>query len=283
MTGYAAVETHTELGTLKWEMRSVNHRFLELGIKLPEELRGIESACREQVQRQLARGKVEIGLRFRPTAGAAALRTDDELLQNLGDICSALQVRFPGLRPASVSDLLSWPGAIRAAETPAQDIQALALSGLAQLLADFDASRLREGEQLGAGIAERGRLLSALRAQAIALQPEIKLALGERLKTRLGDLALTVDSQRFEQELVLLLGKADVQEELDRLAVHLIELDRVLGLSEPVGRRLDFLIQELGREVNTFGAKSIDARTSQLAVDMKVALEQIREQVQNIE
>ncbi|HVI58668.1 MAG TPA: YicC/YloC family endoribonuclease [Luteimonas sp.] len=282
MTAFASGERSTEWGALGCELRAVNHRFLELGIRLPDELRLLEPVLRERVAARLSRGKVDLTLRLRAGEGGGTLQVNDALLQRLGALANDLDGRFPALR-TQFTDLLQFPGVLQSrAEDPAA-LQAQALELLDAVLGDFVAAREREGGKLVAAILERVDGIAALAAQVRALIPAIRAGQRAKLEARLADLGQAADPGRVEQELVLWLQKLDVDEELDRLDSHVAEVRRVFTQREPVGRRLDFLLQEFNREANTLGSKSVDARTSNIAVELKVLIDQVREQVQNIE
>lgn len=281
MTAYATVERATPWGTLSAEMRSVNHRYLELSMRAPEELRGAEPALRDKVAQRLQRGKVELGLRFRASQGAE-MTLNAEVLDRLGHMAIEAHKRFPQLQ-VEFAQLLQFPGVLQRAEVDPAALQAEAVAAVDELLESFTQARQREGEKLAALMRERLDAIEQHVAAVRAWMPEIRSALEQRLRDRLDALREAADNGRLEQELVLGLSKIDVEEELDRLGVHVSEGRRVLALSEPVGRRLDFLMQEFNREANTLGSKSIDARTTQVAVELKVLIEQLREQVQNIE
>jgi uncharacterized protein (TIGR00255 family) len=282
MTAYASGERGTEWGTLGCEMRAVNHRFLELGTRLPEELRALEPALRERVASRVSRGKVDLVLRLRPADGEGGLQVDDALVVRLGELAAALAVRFPGMRTQFV-DLLQFPGVLQSKATDQAALQAEALALVDAVLGDFVAAREREGAQLVAAILERVDGIERIAAEVRTLVPAIRAGQRAKLEARLAELAQGADPARVEQELVLSLQKLDVDEELDRLASHVVEIRRVFTQRQPVGRRLDFLLQEFNREANTLGSKSVDARTSNAAVELKVLIDQIREQVQNIE
>ena len=281
MTAFATIERATPWGTLSAEMRSVNHRYLELSLRSPDELRGAEPALRERIAQRLQRGKVELSLRFRASQGGEmALNTD--LLDRLGHMAVEAHARFPQLQ-VEFAQLLQFPGVLQRAEVDPTALQAEAVAAVEALLDAFTESRQREGEKLAVLMRER---LDAMERHVAAVRgwmPEIRGALEQRLRDRLEALREAADNGRLEQELVLGLSKIDVEEELDRLGVHICEGRRVLALTEPVGRRLDFLMQEFNREANTLGSKSVDARTTQVSVELKVLIEQLREQVQNIE
>lgn len=284
MTAYGGAEASTVIGQLRLEMRTVNHRFLEVSTRLPEELRALEPQMRERIGQRLSRGKLDLSARLRSDPDRpTTLSVNHALLDQLTGLVSELTRRHADLRAGYATDLLSWPGLIVSGEYDAEELTKQVLAVVDKALDALEAAREREGRRLAEIMLERVTGLQGLRAAAIELLPAIRQALREKLHAKLADIAATVDPQRMEQEIVFALQKMDVDEELDRLGVHLDEMARTLGRHEPVGRRLDFLTQELHREANTFGSKSTDARTSQLAVDMKVLIEQIREQVQNLE
>lgn len=283
MTAFAACERAATGGQLACELRAVNHRFHELVVRTPEELRAIEPALRERVSRLVSRGKVDLVLRFRPAAGArAGLRLNQPLLDQLAAAAQAAEQRFPGLRTDFI-ELLRYPGVVEEDGLDQAGLQAEALALLEQTLAEFVAAREREGAKLAAVMIERLDGIEAITTQVRGWLPEIRAGLRARLDARLADLKQPLEPGRLEQEIVLGLQKIDVDEELDRLASHVSEARRVLALPEAVGRRLDFLMQEFNREANTLGSKSVDQRTTQAAVELKVLIEQLREQVQNLE
>jgi len=284
MTAFAREVASVEVGEFVWEVRSVNHRFLEPSIRLPEELRPLEPAVRERLAERLQRGKIDCALRFAPRAGAlGGLRVNHHLLQQLiavSDEVAAVVGTVP--RPA-VFDLMRWPGVL---QEEAQDVSAVtkeALGLLDRALDGLIAAREREGARLAEAIRERCQRVEAQVAGVRERLPEV-LALGaQRLRERLAELRAEVDANRLEQEVALLAQRLDVAEEMDRLAAHVAEVRDVLTRPAAVGRRLDFLMQELNREANTLGSKSADVETTRAAVEMKVLIEQMREQVQNLE
>lgn len=283
MTAFAAGERTTPWGVIGCELRAVNHRFLELGVRLPEELRALEPALRERVGQKVARGKVDLTLRYRPAIGRGAeLKVNHRLVGQLSELSLDLGSRFTGLR-VDLTELLRFPGVLEEEELDAASLQAEALALLDSTLTDFVAAREREGTKLRELMAERLNRIAAIVGEVRGWLPEIRAGLRQKLDTRLAELKQPLDPGRLEQELVMQLQKLDVDEELDRLATHVDEARRVLGLPDAVGRRLDFLMQEFNREANTLGSKSVDARTSQSSVELKVLIEQLREQVQNIE
>jgi uncharacterized protein (TIGR00255 family) len=283
MTAFAACERAATGGSLACELRAVNHRFHELSVRAPEELRAIEPALRERVAQKVSRGKVDLVLRFRPNAGGRAeLKVNEPLLDQLASLATRAHGSFPGLRTDFI-ELMRFPGVVEEDALDQAGLQAEALALLDTTLSEFVASREREGAKLAAVMRERIDGIERITAQVREWLPEIRTALRAKLETKLADLKLPLDPGRLEQEVVLNLQKIDVDEELDRLASHVSEARRVLGLPEAVGRRLDFLMQEFNREANTLGSKSVDSRTTQAAVELKVLIEQLREQVQNLE
>jgi uncharacterized protein (TIGR00255 family) len=283
MTAFASAETETPWGALAFELRSVNHRYLELNPRLPEELRAIEPALRERVAAKLTRGKVDVNLRFRPSdAGASQVRTNDAVLEQLSKVATTLDGRFPNLA-TDFTRLLEWPGVLLRDEVDQDGLRQAALDLLDRALNDMLATRQREGERLGQFLRDRLETVQRIVSDVRTWLPDIRTALRARLETRLAEIKQPADPGRLEQELVLQLSRIDVDEELDRLSAHIAETQRVLALPDAVGRRLDFLMQEFNREANTLGSKSVDQRTTQAAVELKVLIEQIREQVQNIE
>ena len=284
MTAFASGERVTQWGTLGCELRSVNHRFLEIGLRLHDDLRSLEPALRERIAARISRGKLDLSLRLRSPEGEGGLQVDPARLRELSELAIDLTARFPGLH-TQFTDLLQFPGVMQAPATDAAALQAEALALLDTVLDEFIASREREGAKLAAGIGERIDGIAAIAADVRTLMPLIRAGQELKLQTRLADLAKPggLDQGRLEQELVLWLQKLDVDEELDRLDSHVSEARRVLTLREAVGRRLDFLLQEFNREANTLGSKSVDARSSMAAVELKVLIDQVREQIQNIE
>ncbi len=282
MTAFAAGERNTPWGTLGCELRAVNHRFLELGVRLPDDLRAVEPAMRERISARISRGKLDLSLRLRTGDSEHALRLNPARVAHLAAMGRNLQEHFPMLRVELV-DLLQFPGVLQSNAADPAALHAEALSLLDEVLGQFIDARAREGANLAANILERVDAIARHAADARTLMPAIRAGQKQKLVNRLADLPQPLDPGRFEQELVMALQKLDVDEELDRLDSHLLELRRVLVQKEAVGRRMDFLLQEFNREANTFGSKSVDARTSALAVELKVLIDQIREQSQNIE
>ncbi|MBD7921181.1 MULTISPECIES: YicC/YloC family endoribonuclease [Xanthomonas] len=282
MTAFAGAERITPWGTLGCELRSVNHRFLEVGVRLPEELRALEPQLRERLAARVSRGKLDLMLRLRAPDAAQALAVNEPLVEQLAVLAQRLGARFPQLQ-VQFADLLQLPGVLQGQAVDPAALQAQALELLDAVVAEFVAAREREGGKLAAAIVERVDAVERVAAEVKQLIPAIREGQRAKLAARLADLPHPVDPGRAEQELVLWLQKLDVDEELDRLDSHIKEIRRVLRQPEPAGRRLDFLLQEFNREANTLGSKSVDSRTSNAAVELKVLIDQIREQVQNLE
>ena len=282
MTAFASGERDTEWGTLSCELRSVNHRFLEVGVRLHDELRAMEPALRERIAARVARGKLDLTVRLRAPEGEGDLQVNPTRIRELSDLAVDLSARFPALK-TDFAQLLQFPGVLQAKATDPAALQAEALALLDTVLDEFVAAREREGAKLAAVITERVDGIAAIAVEVRELMPAIRAGQRAKLEARLSELAQPADPGRLEQELVMWLQKLDVEEELDRLNAHVSEARRVLKLKEAVGRRLDFLLQEFNREANTLGSKSVDARTSAAAIELKVLIDQVREQIQNIE
>ena len=282
MTAYASAETTGPAGTLSCELRTVNHRYLELSPRLPDELRGFESLLRERIAAKLSRGKLDLTVRRTSDARNGSLQVDHALLSRLSELNLDLAARFPGMQVEFI-ELLRFPGVLQQNAADPESQQTALFDVLDRALDALTATREREGEKLGEILRDKLDSIERVVADVRGWMPEIRAALRARLEARLADLKQPVEPGRLEQELVLQITRTDVDEELDRLGTHISETRRVLGLAEPVGRRLDFLMQEFNREANTLGSKSVDARSTNAAVELKVLIEQMREQVQNIE
>lgn len=282
MTAFASAEIQTDAGRISCELRAVNHRFLDISLRLPEELRVLEPVIREKIAARLSRGKLDVVFRLVKSSDGDALQLDEAFLAKLSETALTLSDKLPGLR-TDLASILQMPGVLQARDTDMEKLHADALALLSTALDDFIAAREREGAKLADVIAERGDAVAAIAAQVRSLVPVIREAQRAKLSARMAEFADTLEPGRLEQELVLWLQKLDVDEELDRLDSHVAELRRVLKQREPVGRRLDFLLQEFNREANTLGSKSVDSRTSNAAIELKVLIDQIREQVQNLE
>ena len=284
MTGYAALSEELALGTLSVEIRSVNHRYLDLTFRLPDEYRSFEPGMREIVAARLTRGKVEcrVGLQRGP-ASQTSLQLNTVLLGQLTELDRRVREQLPGGATLSVSEVLRWPGVLETDALPLEEIREHANALLNRTVEDFTQSRAREGEKLKVLLLDRVTRMEELVQRVKPKIPLLVTAYQERLASRLRDASADIDEDRIRQELVLFSSKVDVEEELSRLGAHLSELRRILTQGGPVGKRLDFLMQELNRESNTLGSKSVDIDVSQASVELKVLIEQMREQVQNIE
>ena len=281
MTAYAGAESTGPTGTLSCELRSVNHRYLEISPRLPEELRAFEALLRERIERVLSRGKIDVTVR-RVGARSDSLQVDHTLLTRLAELNAKLAPRFPALR-VELTELLRFPGVLQQAEVDPQTQKAALLDVVDRALAALADTRSREGEKLADVLRDKLDSIEHVVSDVRDWVPQIRAALRSRLEARLAELKQGADPDRLEQELLLQITRADVEEELDRLTAHIGETRRVLSLQEPVGRRLDFLMQEFNREANTLGSKSVDTRSTNAAIELKVLIEQMREQVQNIE
>jgi uncharacterized protein (TIGR00255 family) len=285
MTGFARRERQGSWGTLTCELRAVNHRYLELSLRMPEDLRSLENEARQLLQAALRRGKVDAGLYLKSiTAGSSTLELNEVLVQQL--VARAAEVSAIAGQPAEALgplDVLRWPGVIREAERDMAPVLAEALDLLRETAVELNESRAREGARLREMLRSRCESLQQSVALVRARLPETSARIRARVTERIAQLGAQVDPERFEQEIVLLAYKMDFEEELDRLGSHLTEVLQIIDSKEPAGRRLDFLMQELNREANTLSSKSQDTETTRAAVDMKVLIEQIREQVQNVE
>jgi uncharacterized protein (TIGR00255 family) len=284
MTGFARREAAGPWGTLVCELRSVNHRFLECGFRLPDDLRSAESELRQIATRELKRGKVDCTLSFRAGHGAEiALDVDRDALERVVTRVRELASAFPEHHTVNLMDILRWPGVVREDSSGGDELVGAARELFTETVAELVAARSREGVRLRELIEQRCSSLEALVAQVRTRLPEVQTRVRERLNDRLAELKAQLDQDRLEQEVAMLLQRLDVDEELDRLTGHIAEIRRVTAAGEPAGRRLDFLMQELNREANTLSSKSQDLETTRAAVEMKVVIEQMREQVQNIE
>ena len=281
MTAFARLEESGEWGHAAWEIRTVNHRYLDISIRLPEELRALETSVRERVSGKLNRGKVECNLRYDADSTLDNIAVNARLSEKIIQASRSLPVDNPA--PLNPVDILRWPGVIEKNTPDLEQTGAGLLILLDKALQDIVENRRREGQKTGRMIEDRCDLALQQVLQMRAKVPEIIAALSERHLERIRELDIEPDNGRLEQEIALLSQKLDVDEELDRLETHIHEVRRVLTESEPVGRRLDFLMQEMNREANTLGSKSAHIDTSNASIELKVLIEQMREQVQNIE
>jgi len=285
MTGFARRERQGPWGTLACELRAVNHRYLELSLRMPEELRSLESDARQLLGAALRRGKVDASLYLRnTTAAAGSLELNRALLEQLiARTAEVSAIAQHGAEPLNALELLRWPGVVREAERDMAPVLAEALGLLRETATELNDSRAREGSRIHEMLRSRCEALQQSVTLVRARLPETSARIRARVTERIAQLGTQVDPERLEQELVLLAYKMDFEEELDRLGSHITETLQVLDSTEPAGRRLDFLMQELNREANTLSSKSQDTETTRSAVDIKVLIEQMREQVQNVE
>jgi len=293
MTGYAATGAELDSGSLTLELRAVNHRYLDIQLRMPDELRGFEGVLREAITAQLQRGKVECRINYAARSAQTGAALNRALLQQLAAWSKEVQTALPDARSMSVADVLRWDGVLETHAASADELRATLLDLLQTALREFSATRAREGEKLKDFLLQRLEKIEALRNGVMPHVPAAIAAYEQKLITRLRE-ALQVAAiqetpiqdfwdDRVRQEIALFAAKIDVDEELSRLAGHLTEMRRVLAQGGAVGKRLDFLMQELNREANTLGSKSVDAEVSRSAMEMKILIEQMREQIQNLE
>lgn len=284
MTGYARLERSTEFGTLSWELRSVNHRYLDLGFRMPDEFRSMEPAFRTQVSAVLKRGKIECGLRLTALPGTASpltinMQVLDQLLAHTREIAEKL----PAAAAPNPLEVLRWPGLLGEPEKDPEPAQKAATELLGETLAQLSQNRASEGERIREMLITRCETMDEIVRFVREKMPDVMSNLRKRLRDRIAQLSEEVDNERIEIELAVLAQKFDVDEEMDRLRSHLTEVRSTIDRDDPIGRRLDFLMQELNREANTLSSKSQDTEVTRAAVELKVLIEQMREQIQNIE
>ena len=284
MTGFASRSRDFDYGQLNLELRSVNHRYLEIQLRIPDELRSLEPGLREAIGQKISRGKVDCRLGYTAIPSAAkGLPLNQGVLRQLIKYNDSIKSLLPGGAPLSVSNILNFPGIFDQDAPPVDRIAADAYTLLAETLTELSHSRAREGDKLKVILLERGARLDVLAAEAGPLVPKLVAAFEEKLATKIREALAGPADDRLRQEVVLFASKIDVDEELSRLKAHLTEVRRVLEKGGSAGKRLDFLMQELNREANTLGAKSVSSEVSKISVEMKVLIEQMREQIQNIE
>ena len=283
MTAFSRSTTDTDSGRITWEIRSVNSRYLELHFRLPDEFRDMEPALRECIKSRLNRGKVEVFLRFQPSQKQQNLQVNQDLVSSLNDAADKVhEVIGPG-NALDALKILQWPGVLESTTTDIKALQKNALDSFEECLESLIIARKREGNSLKELIQQRCDEARNLSEQADKIIPEALAAQRTHLLSKLNELIENPDTERFEQEMVLLAQKADIAEETDRLRTHINEVLDILQREEPIGRRLDFMMQELNREANTLSSKAMRTELTRIAVDLKVLIEQMREQVQNIE
>ena len=283
MTGFARVEKQSDVGALVLELRSVNHRYLDISFRMPEELRAFETQLRERLQRKLARGKIECNLRYEPSSGVTELVVNEDVVRALLDAVKKTEEMMSNAARISALEILSWPGVIQEPSPDENALAALLLETVDEGLERLLEMRAREGRRMAELLRQRLDAIESIAAKVRQRRPEVVAAMREKLEARLAQLDVDADSGRLEQEMAMIAQKLDIDEELDRLDAHVKAAREALDRDEPVGRRLDFLMQEFNREANTVGSKSADAQTTEAAVELKVLIEQMREQVQNIE
>ena len=284
MTGYAVVTRDFPQGSLNLELRSLNNRYLDIQFRLPDELRMLEGSMRELLAARLNRGKIECRVNFLPSfSGENLQHINTDLLHKLFNLNETVRSAVPDARSLDVADILRWPGMLGSVALPVADLSVPCMELLAAASDELAAARAREGEKLKLILLERLARIRRLTAEAIPRIPALLIAFQEKLKARLCEAMVNCDDERIRQELTLFAGKIDVDEELSRLQTHLDEVERVLSKGGAIGKRLDFLMQELNREANTVGSKSVDTEVSKMCVELKVLIEQMREQVQNLE
>ena len=284
MTGYASQEYNTSNGVLIIELRSVNHRYLELQLKLDDNLRSFEANVREQIQAKLGRGKVDCRLSvIRNIAAQSAPQLNHSVLQQIAESAKEAAQYFPHTQPVNMLEILQMPGVMGAQAFDAGALEADLKTTLVAVLNDLIAAKAREGEKLKAIILDRLHAVEGLVAKVKPMMPDLVKQYQEKLTAKLFEAHASNDDERIRQEIVLFVQRIDVDEELVRLSSHIAEVKRILNASAAAGKRLDFLMQEMNREANTLGSKSVAIETSQISMELKVLIEQMREQIQNIE
>ena len=284
MTGYAMATKESSQGTLSLELRSVNHRYLDIQFRLPDKFRVLEPSMRELITSKLNRGKVDCYMSFNQlSVNEDIQKINTELLQRLLELNHTVRTALSDTRSLSVADILHWPGILKTDILPTDDLCNLCKELLQTTLHEFTAARTREGEKLKIILLERLTKMRKLTAMASPLIPDLVTEFQKKITAKLNDVMINSDNDRIRQELVLFASKIDIDEELSRLETHLDEVERVLVKGGVVGKRLDFLMQELNREANTIGSKSIDSDISKISMELRILIEQMREQVQNIE
>jgi uncharacterized protein (TIGR00255 family) len=283
MTGYATASRELDSGSLTLELRAVNHRYLDIQMRMPDDLRGFENVLREAIAASVQRGKVECRINYAARSAQSGAMLNRDLLQQLAAWDREVQAALPDARGLGVADVLRWNGVLESPTASSDELRATLPDLLQSVLLEFSASRAREGEKLHDFLLQRVDKIEALRNAVMPHVPAAIAAYEQKLISRLRDAVQNADDERVRQEITLFASKIDVDEELSRLASHLTEMRRILSHGGTVGKRLDFLMQELNREANTLGSKSVDAEVSRSAMEMKILVEQMREQIQNLE
>lgn len=284
MTGFASVAREYDFGAISLELRSVNHRYLEIQFRLPDEFKSVENPMREAILARLTRGKVDCRVAFSPKPSSSGTpQLNDSVLAQLAELSAKIAARFPANPPMSVAEILRWPGVVDMPGVSADMLRDATLPLLQDAIAQLLDTRQREGEKLAALLLERVARMEDLARKTAPLIPQIVKSYEEKLAAKIAESSLTPDDERIRAEVVLFASKVDVEEELDRLNAHLSEVRRILKAGGAAGKRLDFLMQELNREANTLGSKSVAVDISRTSMELKVLIEQMREQIQNIE
>lgn len=289
MTAFARVEAHGDFGDAVWEIRSINHRYLEPSFKLPESFRALEFPLREKLKKAMARGKLEISLRFKAAECGNDVDVHLEKVSALLDAADQISAHarekhgVDDTGSLKVTQLLNWPGVLAEKEINMDEVGSFLLSKFDDCVVQLIESRGSEGLRLGEMVEERLVAIEEIVQQTVEIIPAIREAQATKLKEKLDELAVDVDPDRLAQEAVIIANKSDVAEELDRLKAHVSEVRETMAKNQPCGRRLDFLMQEFNREANTLGSKSMSVDTTNYAIELKVLIEQMREQIQNIE
>jgi len=284
MTGYAVATAELDVGSLSLELRSVNHRYLDLQLRMPDELRALEPMLREQISAQISRGKVECRINLISRASVQpGSGINLEIVKQLSTWSAQVREVLPAAGELTISEILKWNGVTESPSVSSESLHAAVATALRQALHDFAAARQREGEKLACFLLERVEGIEQLRLDVAPRIPGAIAAYEAKLRARLLEALGSLDDERVRQEITLYASKIDVDEELSRLHTHLAEVRRVIDKGGIVGKRLDFMMQELHREANTLGSKSVDTEVSRCAMDIKLLIEQMREQVQNIE
>ena len=283
MTGFARRIVETQWGIVQWEARSLNHRGLDLSFRMPEKFASLEADCRRLLATRFNRGRIEITLRFDDSGAVSDLQeVDTDALDNVLKHVDSIQEQAPDSSPMSIRDLLKWPGVLKSVEFENTQLDEIVLNAFNQLLIELGNDRLREGSHIQTLLVEKIGELKSFEKQMVEMVAAAEEAERDRLAKRLKELETEVEPDRVAQEIAIAVMKGDVSEEVERFHLHSIELERVLLEEDVAGKRLGFVLQELGREANTISSKSAHYPLSTVTIDMKVVLEQIREQIQNI-
>lgn len=284
MTAYACDSLENDQCVISCEIKTLNHRYLELNMRLPDELRPFEMALRERLTQKLSRGKVDVSCRYQlKTEAEAAIKINSMKVDNVIAACNEIEMQMGVGQAISAFDVLAYPGVVDDAQQASFVDESLLLQCLEKALTHVNTNRDQEGERLKEMILDRAKKIRNIVQTIRKRQPDIVTEIRKKLQKKLEELTENVDDDRLQQELVYLAQKMDIDEELDRLISHLVSLQNAFTENGPIGRRLDFLMQEFNREANTIASKSADAETTKAAVDLKVLIEQMREQIQNIE